>query len=317
MTEAEMLAEVAEENPVEEEVQETTEEEAVVEEAPLPGENPEPETAEEESTEENPYKFDLRVNGEDIEREYTKDEIKALVQKGLASGQQFEDASKLKAQSQKLIDNLKDPNKARSVLRNFLGEEGLNELAQTELYDKYKLSEMDEETRAIHEENMELRRIREEKEEKLSTYERQIEEQEVNRDTQVLLNNIEASLEKYNLPKNENNMDLVVNELQLALARDEVMTEEEAVKITADKLQLGMMDFAKNAEIENLIGLLGNDAVKKINKYVIDQQRTVKQPPQGTNYSRKPNTADKLEAELIQANNFEDVMLDIARSAGI
>jgi hypothetical protein len=313
MTEAELMAEIATE-PVET-PEETTEEEAVETSEEEVAENTEEST---EETPENPYAFNLKVNGEEVEQVYeSKEDLERDMQKFKASQQTFQDAAKLRGQSEKLMAALGDPNSAAGVLRNILGEEGLNELAQNHLSKQYDLSQMPERERDLYQQNLELKQQQEERDERLTQYEQEVEEHETAQDVENIMGNIKSHLPTYNLPDDPDIISTVADTMRMAMDRDVDLTEEQAVKIVADKTQLNMINFVKGATIENIVGLLGNDIVKKINRHSIDQSRTIKQPPKGSNYSKSGKSAANTEEKILQALTFEDVMQGIAQEAGI
>jgi len=249
----------------------------------------------------NPYKFDLKVDGEDASKEFTKEELIRLIQKSSAADKHLQDTGKATAKMNNLLEDLKDPAKTRRILTRLMGKEKVQELSQGVLSDQYDLSQMDDTTRALHEQNQKLLAEKEERDTELHETRTQQEQAEDNRYAEQLQGELLEIAPKYGLPAEERFVSLMADAIVLADDKDIELTNDQAAKLVRDNIQVDLMRFTKNEPVESLIGLLGKDVMKKINKYNLDSVKDIPGPPP-SHYKNRGTSASNVEDKIVEAN---------------
>jgi hypothetical protein len=305
----------------EEVTEETIEEEVETEEV-----DPElePETADERSDEEveeeltnfKPLSLKVKVNGEEKEVTYEdEDKLKEAIQRGMSADQKYKDAYQNVQQMESLLENLKDPDKAENILSRLADKDTVLKLAQNVLSREYDLSQMTDEQRAIYEENQALKAEKETREQELNQYQTEQERIQSEQDMDQIIGEIRSVAPDLGLPDDDTTLHAVVGQMEKALDDGIVIDTEQAVKEVRDRYQLGLMNYSKLLEPEQLVSLIGADTVKKINNYSIKQVKKTQQPNPDSNYAKhKGNRSSRLEDKINEAR-LDDVMGDIWLSA--
>jgi hypothetical protein len=261
------------------------------------------------------FVFDLKVNGTELKKEYTRDELIRELQKVSSSAKQYEEASQIRKDMEGLLGSLKDPTKAENVLLRLLGREGVVALSQKYLADEYDKSQWSEEQRKLHTENEELRYKQELIDKELSETRSEKENVAIQREMDDLTNQFIESAKKFELPNEKRIYAVMADVMRFYGDQGKDITADEAAKITRDNIQVDLMRYVNGSNVEAIANLLGEDTIKKINKWSIDKVRTVPKPPEGSNFAKGGKSASKLQEKIKEAD-YDTVMREIFNSSG-
>lgn len=233
---------------------------------------------------------EIQVDGKPVKM--SRDEMKRWASLGKAGNSRFEEAAKIRKDSEAKLEKIKDPKSAMKFLTD--PANGYNrEDVRAAFEDWYKetyidpeqMSPQEREAAQIKKENAELKAYREQKEKEAH----EAKEKSLDAQTsEALQRELTTLLEESGLPKTKFTASRLaywirVNETKGLNAPKELILEQ-VRKETRDVVSA----LALNADGEKLVGLLGEDVVKKIRQYDLARIRAAR----GT---KEPQTQNELQ----------------------
>lgn len=243
------------------------------------------------------------VSGKEIEVD--EKELVSSYQLKKASDERFMQAAEMRKQSEQFISQLKDKSQAFALLEKMghdpraLAEEFLLERMRESMADPkdLKLSKLERELAAEREEKLAAK----------AEQQRQQMERDVERHKQQLSKSIVDTLEKSDLPKNENTVKRMAYYMHRALGLGYEISPQEALEsvrndyLEEHKSLLGQLDGEKLAQ------LLGNDFVKKIRNWDVGRVKNFDRTAKAPTAQAQPRKKE------VKKQSFSEVMADIKK----
>lgn len=219
-------------------------------------------------------KYKIKVDNEELEVD--EDELVRDYQLKKASYKKMSEAAKLRKQAEEVISLLKtDPRKA---LRHPAINADMRKLAE-EIIQETLEEEM------LSEEQKEIRRLKKEmaeKDERLTKAEKEREDRRVAAMTEKYKGEYTATLEEAfklsGLPKNKRTINRLLDYIEQALDNDIDVTPSDIAKMARSDYEEEIKALFGNVEPDTLLGLLGEESVKKLRRADVNKLKGVKAP---------------------------------------
>lgn len=236
-------------------------------------------------TPERPYK--IKVNGE--ERAASLDEILKLAQKAEGAEKKFQEAYKMRKQSESLIRMLKE--RPLDVLRNPNIGIDVKKMAEDYLYEEIKKQQMSPQERELFELKQKMKEVEDEKQTS-----KQREEQEKFNNLVAHYNEhfdreISTALKDANLPKSESTVKRVAYYLSEGLRRGVQLKPSDVIDIVRQDYVRDITSLFAHTDGETLTKLLGEPNLKKIRESELKRVRP-NDPPQPVGMSQQPQRSE-------------------------
>jgi hypothetical protein len=258
---------------------------------------PSPKETKEEVKKEAERRHKLKVNGQ--EREYTEAEVLRRAQLAEAADEKFKTAAEKEKHFAQFFEALRANPLAvlthpelginfREVAENFLGEHVRKEMmdpVERELEELREFKRQQEESRTKAEE--------EGKKKQMTEKQRQLHQQA----TEYYDRKISDVLQASNLPKTPNTIKRVAEVLQNAVNNGYELDVETAVDLVNEDYRGDIGSLTKGLDGEALIGVLGEEVVKKIRSFDIARMKAklagTTQPAAEAEKRRQPSTQQR------------------------
>ena len=226
-----------------------------------------------------PEKLPRLVNGK-LEYVDTRRVI-ADSQKVEAAGRAFQEAAAIRKREERFVAELKqDP---FAAIERYSKESGANvdllSAAKKQLYELYQREQMSPTER----ENYELKRWKESKEreeqEKTAKEEHSQYEAEQARFAQELVADAKKVLAEKRVPQNRDALRRFVEVKKAALSVDYDIPPAEAAHLVRESYRRDLTEFAKDAEGDDLLELLGDDLLRRVRQADLSRYRKAKGTP--------------------------------------
>jgi|GEM_PF-1599516 len=227
-------------------------------------------------------KYKLKVNGKEVEKEYSDDEVSRKLQLIEAADERFQKASETEKQLQNFVKALKEDPFA--VLSQLGLDDHIDALAEKRLTSKVQRDLMTPEEREIAElrefkSSSERAKQEAEANEKTSTEKQQFEEYR-QRASQHYDTQITDALTKSSLPKTPYTVKRVAEVMANALNRGYELDAQTAADMVHENYLGDVQAIFGQLDAEKIIKILGPDLAKKIRKYDVDNLRAKMQTNQ-------------------------------------
>lgn len=212
-------------------------------------------------------KFKLKVDGEEFEKEIDLNDESALakeLQLSHAAKKRMEEAVATKRKAAELIKQLDDP---EAILRK-LGPKGL-EIAEKFLFEKLKMDSMTDQERKYYEMEMKIKDIEEREAKQREMIEKTEAEKKESEIGQKLQSTIIEAIEKTGLPKSPELVKRMAALYKKNLQYGLELSPDDLAQEVKGEVSGFVQSIAKDADAEKLVALIGEDGVKKIQKYAI------------------------------------------------
>lgn len=232
-----------------------------------------------------PRKFLVKVDGEEVE--VSEDELLKGYSRGKASAKRFEEAAKVRKQTERLIEALKDPEQLPELLGK-LGVDfnGVVERKIKELIEEESLPEGEREKRALAKERERLEREKQEWEQAQNQTKLQ---RETEAERQRLVTEFKDAAETSGIPHTPRTIAMMAQAMEGALLAGEELSAQEAAEIVKEDLETTMRDRLGNLDAESLAALLGEDKLKALRARDVEKLKAVEKPsPTKKSSFRKP-----------------------------
>ena len=231
------------------------------------------------------YKFsDLKVDGKTIEKEYTHDELKALLQKHSAADKRLSELSNKEKGIAAALARLKEDPFA-ALADPALGGINLEEIAIQRLAEKFQREELEKNDPAAAERMKLEQELKSERAQK-SEYQKQIQaaadQKQYEHIHNETMSTYQTALSKLGVPPTDDIVNIMLeadliaidhkmdlNADQLALAAKETLEAREQSAVTKHRGRWGSM------EGEDLLKDLGDDTVKKVQMALLSRARAL------------------------------------------
>lgn len=219
--------------------------------------------------------FEVPVDGKT--RKMTREELIKHASLGSAAHSRFEEAAKLRKQAETFLSKLRNPKDAISLLKD--PKLGLNqEEIRSEFENWYKTEYIDREAmtpeqRRLADAEARIKAYEEQEAEKKRAEEAQEEEKQTSAEAEAIQRELIGLVEKSGLPKTKYTISRLaywsrVNETKGIKAPPELLIQQ------VKKEQRQLVDSLTQAsDGETLLGLLGEDVVKKLRKFDVERIR--------------------------------------------
>lgn len=250
-------------------------------------------------------KYRMKVDGKDTE--LTVEEMARDYSLKQASMKRFEEATKIKKQSDAFMEALlKDP---KSVLSHpTFAERGLNlrSFAESILKEEIEREMLTPEELEYKKERSELEELRREK----SEYQKKQEDQEFQRHKQKaeheFTTKFTEALDYAKIPKNAFTIKRMAEYQRQALKGGFDLTAKELGDLIKEEVHSDLKGVSGDMDAESLIGILGEEIVKKIREYDL---KRVQQPAAPANHGSQLGVKkSSSRAEKMTARDFSEQM---------
>jgi hypothetical protein len=281
------------ENESEEEKAEENEEvESEIEDTPEKESSEEVNTEKEEEKEEheeneNTEKWQLKVEGQEVEYDPNNiEETKAWMQKGMSAQKKWEEAAAVRNEANKFMENLKS--NPREILENPALGIDLVSIAEEVLYEKLEEEKMTPAERKLRSENRELRAAQHKKD--IEAQQAQIQAQKEQQ--QRTMQEIQSTLEDSGLPVSHDNINKSIQYMRQAINAGLTNVNPKSVlDFVKRDFMAEQQSFIRGLDEGQLSELLGKDLLDKIN--ADHMQKLKKMAPKPPQEKAKPQTAPK------------------------
>lgn len=209
-----------------------------------------------------------KVDGQEIDVEEA--EAIAAWQKKEASNRRFEEASKMKKQSEQLIKLLQSSKDDPRVLEQILAHPSIGasfkDIAEKYLYDIIQKEQMSPEQRELMELREEKEKARLEKEEREEEERQQAFSKLEQEYTQSYQTDIIDTLEKSGLPKTEQTIGRMARYMLMGLQRGVTLKAADIVELVREDYIKDIKGLFGNLNPEKVFEFLGDDVAKKLRK---------------------------------------------------
>jgi hypothetical protein len=207
----------------------------------------------------------------------TKDQMKRLAQKGFASDQKFREASTLRNEATQLKQQAADLLKALDenpfeVLKHLKGDK-LRELAENYVYENLKYEQLDPREQKALDNERRLREYEEREQKSKQTEEQTYAQQQEEHYKQVYTQKIIESLETAQLPKTNDSARKALYYYNEAFKRGIEISPQQVGQLVRQDLEEETTSRFSSLEGEDLIKMLGQPVVDKINKALLAQHK--------------------------------------------
>jgi hypothetical protein len=231
-----------------------------------------------------PELFEVKVDGKVIKM--TRDELIQHASMGHAADRRFKEAAQMRKQAEAVIGKFRDPKQVIAALQD--PALGLSKDQIREQFEEWYAKEFIE-AEQLTPEQKKLR----EAEEKLRKYEedeKQREQEKIKAQQEAMTaeareqvqKQIIAALEESGLPKT----NFTLRRLAFWMARNNAMgfeaTPAQLATQVRNEFNTSMRDMVEAADGDVLISLLGDNVIKKLRKYDLEQLRKLRQPQGGS-----------------------------------
>lgn len=226
----------------------------------------------------------FKVNGKEIEIDMADEaKVDRLVQEGLGAGAKFQQASKIKAQAENLVNGLRDPRSIFKILEHpqiLGGEKQVRDLCERYLVGHLQKERMSPEEIAAAKEKEELEQLRTESmsaKERAKNEDRERLKEEMRQDFTKKFQDV---LDKADLPVNDWTLDRMVKYMRLAIKKgyNNIGPADVVEFVQRDWGKVHGQLYQKKTG-EQLVKLLGEDAVRAIREHDVKQFQNGRQNP--------------------------------------
>lgn len=244
-----------------------------------------------EETKPEPKLKKFKVLGREVEIDMNDEpQVHRLIQEGISATAKFTQASKIQKQTENFVSALRNPQQTFKLLEHpqILGSrEAARAAAERYLYDFVKEESMPPEERERMREKSELEELRKSEQERKDAAKQEERERLKEEYRKDYTKKFMEVLGKADLPVNDWTLDRMVKYMQLAIKKGHKQIGP------GDVVEFVQRDWKKvhgqlytNKTGEQLVKLLGDDAVKAIRNHDVQQFKAGRQNPQPT---RSPN----------------------------
>jgi DNA-binding transcriptional MerR regulator len=224
---------------------------------------------------------EFKVNGKVVKVDLSNQlEVEKLLQLGLASGDKFQEAAKLRKEAEEIIGAAKTDKSAAKALRKAGFSEGeIKDILEKELAGYYEEEALTPEDRARRERERKLEEF-ERKEKELEAKEKMTkQEQEIAREVEALESDLLGALEKSSLPRTPVLAKWATQYMAAFDAQGVTISADQAVKMVEKEFpQLISSVLSQTTDVQQLKALLGKDVVKKLLDDSVAAVRKAEQP---------------------------------------
>ena len=247
-------------------------------------------------TTDNPDKFIVKVNGEELE--VTRDELIQGYQTRKAADDKFREAANTRKQAEDFINLLKT--NPKKVLSNPSLGIDFRELAEEYLMEQMEEEQMDPRDRELKEAREKLASIEEEKKQKEKEQQEQQAADLREKYTQEYQQSIIDTLQKSGLPKTEHTVKRMAYYMHQGLKRGYTLKSNDVVDLVKQDYITEQKSLYSGLDGDALIELLGDDVASKIRKHDVAKyskkkspETPGKQPEGGKQRPKKSNKISK------------------------
>ena len=280
---------------------------------------PEPARPNETPAETAARKYKLKVNG--VEREYDEETVIRRAQLAESADQKFQEASKLRKQTEAFIQALRDD--PVSVLTNPKLGVDMRKIAEQFLAKEYQREMVSPEQRELEElREFKAQREREAQEaqehEQMTTREREFAAQQ-QKYAQEYDRQIGEGLMNSGLPKTPQTLKRVAELMHSALKKGYELDVATAVDMVRESYQNDMMELYGKLDGDKLVGLLGEDLAKKIRMYDLQRLKAKHNPPpsEATLQQQQQAAPRRTEPKAPTTMRTSDWLDQIRKKAGV
>jgi hypothetical protein len=218
--------------------------------------------AEEVETESGPRMFRVKLDGE--EHDVTEEELLKGYSRGKVSTRRFEEAAKIRKQTEQLLTALRDP----ESLPELLGHLGVDFNALVEgrirqLVEEESVPAEEREKRALAREREKLERERDEWTRKRDS---ETFKESTARERSRLAAEFKDAAEKTGIPHTPRTIAMMAQVMEGALESGVEMTSEEAAELVREDLETTLQERLRVLDADRLAELLGEDKLSTLRK---------------------------------------------------
>lgn len=215
-----------------------------------------------EKAEEVARKLKLKVDG--IEQELPEEEVIKLAQMSKAAQKRFNEAAKMKKDSARFIEMLKE-NPLEVLNHPDIGVD-VKKFAEDYLLKELEKQEMSPEAKAKYEAEQELAAIKKEAEELKSAAEKEKQAKLQQQYTVEYEQQIQTALEKTSIPKTPHSVQRMATYMMAALENGVDLHPEQAAQLVKQDYMGDVMSLFGSSDGETLLSILGEEVAGKIRK---------------------------------------------------
>ncbi len=208
-----------------------------------------------------PYK--LKINGQ--EKNLTLEELQNWAQKGLGADEKFQEASRMRGQTQKIIKMIKE--NPRAILEDPRIGVDLKKLAEEILWEQIEREKMTPEQRELSETKKKLADFEKKEKENTSKAEKEKHRQLTEHFSNEFSKDIQSALEASKVPKTQFTVKRMAFFMQEALKRGVELKAKDVIGIVHDEYLETVKHISSNLDGESLVNLLGEETLKKIREH--------------------------------------------------
>lgn len=210
------------------------------------------------AAEKRKYKF--QIDGQEVEEEYSEDEVRSLLQKARGADKRFAEANLTKQQTARLIQLLKeDPLKVLAHPQMFGDETKVRELVEKWLWQRVERERMDPKERERIEMQEKLRAYEESEKERKAAEQRQAKES-MEREAKVNLDKeIQAAIQEAGLPMTAYNFKRMASYMLSAWNEGKRVAAKDCVPLVRQDLQNDIREMFEVGNEDAIISLLTSD----------------------------------------------------------
>lgn len=209
----------------------------------------------------------FKINGKLVEVDLSNQaHVDKLLQLGLASGDKFQEASKMRKEAEEILSTAKTEKSAAKALKKagFSNEE-IKQILEKELASFYEEESLSPEERQRREKELKLEEYERKEKEREELENRTKQEQEIAKEVEALETELLTALEKSSLPRTPVLAKWATQYLAAFDSKGISMSAEDAVKIVEKEFPTLVANVLSNTkDVQQLKALLGKETVKKL-----------------------------------------------------
>ena len=250
----------------------------------------------------------FKVNGKEVKIDLSNQvEVEKLLQLGLASGDKFQEAAKLRKEAEEILGAAKTEKSAAKALKKAgFSDSEIKDILEKELAGYYEEEALtpEEKSRRDRERKLEEFERKEKDREELEKMTRQ--EQEIAKEVEALESDLLGALEKSSLPRTPILAKWATQYMAAFDAQGVTISADQAVKMVEKEFpQLISSVLSQTSDVQQLKALLGKDVVKKLLDDSVAAVKKAEQPfAKEKQTSREASGSDSKPKQKESMNNY-------------
>lgn len=210
---------------------------------------------------------EFKVNGKVVKVDLSNQvEVEKLLQLGLASGDKFQEAAKLRKEAEEILGAAKTEKSAAKALKKAgFSDSEIKEILEKELAGFYEEEALTPEEKARRDRERKLEEYERKEKDREEREKMTRQEQEIAREVEALEGELLGALEKSSLPRTPVLAKWATQYMAAFDAQGVTITADQAVKMVEKEFpQLISSVLSSTTDVQQLKALLGKDVVKKL-----------------------------------------------------